>query len=785
MPSPSRRLRAALAPSRGVALLVALAAGVLAPAPLSAGAAPQFPSAPEDLYLEVMIGERSTGRIVFFLHRGGRFFVRPIDLREVGVAVPDDLPLDGEGRVALDAIPGLAYRYEMATQRMFLHPPAALRPVTRLGYRAPPPVVATREAGWLATWTGTGDVTDDRESVGGTLLARRFGRWGALEGSFAGLRGGGSAQLRRIDTRWSYTDPAHLWQWQAGDVVTGGLSWSRPVRMGGLAWSRNFGARPDLVTFPIPRVAGDAAVPSAVQVYVDGLERVGTEIDGGAFEVDVLPRIMGAGEAVLRVTDALGRVNETVVPLYVDAARLAPGLTDFSLQAGVLREGFAGDADRYGRDLVAVGAVRRGLTEAVTLEGYGELGAGLALGGLGAVWSPQARWGVVTASAALSGADFDASAWTLGYQWTGALFGIDLRLRRRGGAFRELADPRAADAAALGWRREQQVTLWARVAGGSLSAASVHWREPTGEGGRVQSIDYTRTVGRITLTGGLLGRTSGTTASLGLSMPLGPRMHGTLQQRHAPGERTTLAGVRRRVPYEGGWGWQARAGEDRLGGVVQGTIEHRSERGDARFGLRLSEGGSSARIEASGSVVAMDGRWFVSRRIHDAFAVVSTSGRAGVPVRIDHRLYGHTGDDGYLLLPDLHGWQDNRVGVDAHLLGWGVRADRPEQVAVPADRTGVRLDFAVSDTRGALVPLRGPEGEPLAPGTPLQVEGADPVVVGLDGEIYLPSLPVGHTIVLHGVVARRSCTFRVRADDATPVRGGYLRPDPVACVEGP
>lgn len=733
----------------------------------------------EDLYLEVVIGERSTGRIVRFVHEGGRFFARRVDLVSVGVMVPDPLPVDAEGRIALDQIPGLGFRYEVSTQRMILHLPPTLRQVRTLGYAAPPPVSATREGGWLLTWSGSGEV-GETGTLGGTMVARRFGRWGSLESSFVGIRGGERSEVRRIETRWSYTDPERLWRWEVGDAVANGLAWTRPVRLGGVGWSRNFGARPDLVTFPIPRIAGDASVPSAVEVYVDGVEQVGAEINDGPFTVDVLPRIMGAGEAVLRVTDPLGQVTETVVPMYVDASRLAPGLTDFSLQAGVLREGFAGTADRYGSDPVVVGAIRRGLTEAVTLEGYGEAGAGVVQGGVGVVWSPAARWGMVTASAALSGGGLRETAWSVGYQWTGPTLGADLRIRRRGEGFRELADPSGG---AVGWRDEQQATLWVALAGGSLSTAVVRWREPTGEAQHIASVDYTRTIGPLTATGGVFDRGDGTTATLSLAIPLAPGLHGSLSHRREAESQTSLAGVRRRTPYEGGWGWEVRGGEDRVGAMIRSSVEHRGESGEARFGLLLREGRALGRLEGSGSVVVMDGRLFASRRIQDAFAVVSTSGRGGVPVRIDHRLYGRTDDDGYLLLPDLHGWQQNRVGVDAHQLGWGVRASQPERVAVPADRTGVLLDFGVVDTEGALVELRGPDGAPLPVGTTVEVVGGESLVVGLEGQVYIASLPRGSGVVLERTLGGRRCRFEVSTGATTPMRGGYLRPAPVSCSE--
>src|SRR5207342_1785884 len=142
----------------------------------------------------------------------------------------------------------------------------------------------------------------------------------------------------------------------------------------GLQWRRNFSVRPDLITFPVPRFSGQATVPSAVELLVNNVQQFGGDVDDGPFVIDSFPHISGAGEATLVVRDALGRTTQTSVPIYVDYQRLAPGLSDFSLEAGALRRGDATDNDHYDHDVVASGSYRRGLSDTFTLEAHAEYG---------------------------------------------------------------------------------------------------------------------------------------------------------------------------------------------------------------------------------------------------------------------------------------------------------------------------------------------------------------------------------------------------------------------------
>jgi outer membrane usher protein len=129
----------------------------------------------------------------------------------------------------------------------------------------------------------------------------------------------------RYDTTFRFTDEQRLLTYEAGDLVTGALPWSTSVRIGGVQLSRDFGARPDLVTYPLPAFAGEAAVPTSLDLFINGYKSSTTELQPGPYTLTNVPFINGAGEAVVVTTDALGRQVSTTLPFYVTSSLLPEG----------------------------------------------------------------------------------------------------------------------------------------------------------------------------------------------------------------------------------------------------------------------------------------------------------------------------------------------------------------------------------------------------------------------------------------------------------------------------
>lgn len=200
--------------------------------------------------------------------------------------------------------------------------------------------------------------------------------------------------------------------------------------------------------------------------------------------------------------------------------------------------------------------------------------------------------------------------------------------------------------------------------------------------------------------------------------------------------------VSRPVPGDGGSGWrvQARGGDGGDGGLAEaGWI---NDVGRQSVGIANANGAQQAYGSASGALVLMEGHVFASRNINDAFAVVSTDGIAGVPVKLENRVIGHTDADGMLLVTPLNAWQRNKLSIDPMDLPANVRISDVEQLATPRDRSGTSVRFGISPLRSALVVLHGEDGKPLPLGSRVRLEDQDGpgTVVGYGGEAYLDTL---------------------------------------------
>ena len=76
-------------------------------------------------------------------------------------------------------------------------------------------------------------------------------------------------------------------------------------------------------------------------------------------------------------------------------------------------------------------------------------------------------------------------------------------------------------------------------------------------------------------------------------------------------------------------------------------------------------------------------------------------------------------------------------------------SQRRESRIAPADRSGVRLNFAVqTNVRPAVVVFKAPNGEPLAAGSQGQVENGESFVIGYDGRAYIKNLSALNTVTV-------------------------------------
>ena len=77
--------------------------------------------------------------------------------------------------------------------------------------------------------------------------------------------------------------------------------------MGGILFATNFSTQPTFITYPLPSFYGETAVPSALDIYVNGRLKQSRNVEPGRYVLEEVPVITGAGQLQVVARDALGR----------------------------------------------------------------------------------------------------------------------------------------------------------------------------------------------------------------------------------------------------------------------------------------------------------------------------------------------------------------------------------------------------------------------------------------------------------------------------------------------
>lgn len=391
--------------------------------------------------LALVLNHYDTGLVVPVTQREGAWFISGADLLRAGLP-PAHVPA---GEVNLSTLTSVRAEYDSTAQRLLLTVPrdwvaARITPFSEQNTHSKPHY----GRGALLNY----DVyTNHSEHTGGQASVWHefryfnedysFSSTGYARQNFTGNSGQQEGYVR-YDSTFLITNEEDATTWTVGDVISDALSWSTSVRMGGISYGRDFSLRPDLVTWPLPAFSGEAAVPTSVDLFINGYRSGSTRLQPGPFTITNLPYINGAGDAVLVTTDALGRQVSTTLPFYVSSDLLKQGLSDGAVTLGSLRRNYGIENFDYG-PAAGSGSYRYGVTDWLTLEGHAEGAESLALGGAGTVLK-LGRFGVVNTSWTQSRMRGDSGGqinW--GYQYNTSEFSVATQHTRRDRGFGNLA----------------------------------------------------------------------------------------------------------------------------------------------------------------------------------------------------------------------------------------------------------------------------------------------------------------------------------------------------------
>lgn len=733
--------------------------GVLAPDALDA------PSA--EMLLEVRLNGVLQPEAVRALMRAGRVALGPSDWQALHLKPPVELGVlhDGERYQMLDALAGLRWSVDAASQTLVIDAPASAFAGMQLGLDATASVMAPADrwggfANYDLAWqrNGAAAVGMRRDWTHALVDAGTFGPSGTGRISALMRDDGTQPHAVRLDTNWTLDRPEHMDSLRIGDGIGRAGAWGRALRFGGVQWSTDFSTQPGFLSFPLPAVRGEATLPSTLEVYVNNTRRAQSQLPAGPFELKDLPIVTGSGQVRVVVRDLLGREQVIVQPYAMSPELLRPGLHSFSYELGPVREDYGLNSNRYGR-LMAAATDRLGVNDSFTRELRGEvLGRQGAFGATG-MWQLDSLALVSLSGVASHGPHGNGALWAAAAEHRGATWNGGFQIRTATRDFTQMGQ------GAEGTPRIQStLTAGGMLGGTAVGLSLVHQRTWDGTAQRLLTFNLSHSVGQAGSIGlfALRDMVAGsTTLAVGYTMSLDARTSASVNssagRSTADGathrSRATTVQLQRNPPEDTG-----------LGYTLEGTTSHdqsdtqrataqvvaQTER--ATFTAALSQGrnradggastsSSDLRAGVSGGVAWLDNSVFMSRRIDGSFAVVEVADYPGVQVLHDHHPVARTDANGRALIPGLRGYEPNRIGIDAADLPFDAEVEALEVDLTPPSRSGVVLRVPVRRNRAASLRLVDASGEALPAGSMVQVPGrAQGFPVGFDGRSFISGL---------------------------------------------
>ncbi|MBU6375121.1 MAG: fimbria/pilus outer membrane usher protein [Bdellovibrionales bacterium] len=578
----------------------------------------------------------------------------------------------------------------------------------------------------------------------GAFEAGAFSRLGVATSTFLAQDIASSGRVLRLDTTWTHDNPENLSSYRIGDSISKGGAWGRPIRFGGFQWATNFSTQPGFISFPLPALRGETALPSTVDVYVNNALQSRQDLPPGPFEITNVPLVTGQGEVQLVVRDLLGRERLITQSYYVTPSLLKKGLRDYSLEAGIERINYAVESGEYGQALFS-GTYRYGLTDQFTPELHSELQRKRQNVGLTStvLWYPL---GTFNASLAASRTSTDQTGGLLGlgYQRSGKVIDFGLQSTLTSKEFSQLGQ-----IVSQGSLRRSLVTQLSFFPSGFGNWLLSYIDQDYRRAGRSQLVSagvsfspFSEIFASLSATHSLQGD-AGTLFSLNLSRSLGPRTTGLIQSTQQSGKNTTGLQAQRNLEDDPGFGYRVLAehGENDRGEL---SLLGQSNFGNYSAEISAIQGRTDStgwRLGTTGGVSLLAGAGFLSRRLTDSFGVVQVDGYSNVRVYLENRPVGRTRYDGRLLIPRLRPYDINRLSIDPSDLPLDAKASSFQLEVAPYYRSGVVATFPVSRSRSALIRIILENGRELPAGSQVRVnDQLQEFPVGLHGEVFITDL---------------------------------------------
>lgn len=711
----------------------------------------------EPILLATNINGLDTGKVVSALKLNDDSIAiseQDVRLWNMTYTVTSTFSVDDQRYVRLDDILGSSYEVDAKSQTLLLKISPSAFPVATITYgNLEKSTLTPSQLGGFFNYDLQWQRAESSDNSNGLLEAGIFNDWGS--GTSTGLWNTANTNRSwvRLDTIWNIDMPDRMQSLRLGDTISTSGSWGRAVRYGGIKWTSNFSTQPGFISFPLSTMRGEAVVPSTLDVYVNNVRSLHSNVPQGPFDLSNIPIVTGQGEIQLVVHDILGRQQVINKSYFVSSRLLRPGLHDFTYEAGVVRENYGIDNANYGK-FILIGNDRHGISETFSRELRAEVMNSQQTIGVGGVWL-LSNFGTFNLNAAISHEnDRVGRTFSVGIEHQSKDFSFNLQDQYADREFVQIGlvpefSPRHTFSASMSFP----------LKGNGLGIG--YLQQSTWENGnsRVLSASYSMRLNKIGQLGFYsLSNFSGDhikTFGFIFTHVFDDRTSLSTDFSHTGSQSQASQQLQRNLPAGNGFGYRLMANESDSNRFAASGIWQTNQGTFTTEASRFSNS-DSYRVGMSGGIAIAGGSAFMSRRIDDSFGVVKVGNYPNVRIYRDNQEVTRSNAHGLALVTHLRAYQKNPIGIEQADLPMEAEVDTLQIQLTPALRSGVVADFPVRRIRSATFRLVGEDDMPLPPGATVRVQGQDKEFpVGYDGNTFVTG--IGLTNRLYAKWAGQHC----------------------------
>lgn len=177
---------------------------------------------------------------------------------------------------------------------------------------------------------------------------------------------GKRSEMLRLNSTFSIDFPQNYTRLMLGDSTTVMNPFTNSLRFGGLSFGTSYTERPDFIYWNAPTLRGSAALPSKVDLLLNGVSIYQQQVTPGDYVLQTGASIQQGGDAQVVVEDVLGNRTVQTFPLMINNRLLLPELNEYNISLGKLRYNYNIENDDY-REFFSNLYFRRGVSHATTL----------------------------------------------------------------------------------------------------------------------------------------------------------------------------------------------------------------------------------------------------------------------------------------------------------------------------------------------------------------------------------------------------------------------------------